>query len=270
VYTLGNETAVPFRLNPFELLPGVRVEAHVSRLQVCLEAAVPPIGPSASVIADALLQVYEACGWALTDSAPEPGRAKRRFPQLSEFVDAAERVLAERKYEGEVLSNLTAALVGRFRPLLIRSKRRMFDTPVSAPSATELFSRPTVLELNDLNVDDKALVVMFLLTFLREHREREFRRNPATGLAHVTLVEEAHNVLENVASKGGGDGATSADTRYKAVEAFCQMLTEIRALGEGLIIADQSPEKLAPDAMRNTNLQIAHVTVTTARPSPTR
>jgi hypothetical protein len=36
------------------------------------------------------------------------------------------------------------------------------------------------------------------------------------------------------------------------------MLSEIRALGEGLIIADQSPEKLAPDAMRNTNVQIAH------------
>jgi hypothetical protein len=36
------------------------------------------------------------------------------------------------------------------------------------------------------------------------------------------------------------------------------MLTEIRALGEGLIIADQSPEKLAADAMRNTNVQIAH------------
>jgi hypothetical protein len=65
-------------------------------------------------------------------------------------------------------------------------------------------------------------------------------------------------LLENVASKGGGEGATSADTRFKAVEAFCQMLTEIRSLGEGLIIADQSPEKLARDAMRNTNLQIAH------------
>jgi hypothetical protein len=36
------------------------------------------------------------------------------------------------------------------------------------------------------------------------------------------------------------------------------MLAEVRALGEGLIIADQSPNKLAPDAMRNTNVQIAH------------
>ncbi len=259
VYTLGNEAAVPFRLNPFELLPGVRVEAHVSRLQVCLEAAVPPIGPSASVIAEAMQRVYEACGWSLTDVYPVNGLAKRRFPRLSEFVAAIEQVISDRKYAGEVESNLTAALVGRFKPLLLGSKSRMLDTPRSSPSAAELFKRPTVLELNDLNVDDKSLLVMFVLTFLREYREQEFRRAGQLGkLAHVTLVEEAHNILENVSSKGSGEGTTAADTRFKAVEAFCQLLTEIRALGEGLVVADQSPEKLAPDAMRNTNLQIAH------------
>ncbi len=36
------------------------------------------------------------------------------------------------------------------------------------------------------------------------------------------------------------------------------MLTEIRSYGEGLIIADQSPGKLADDVVRNTNLQIVH------------
>jgi hypothetical protein len=50
----------------------------------------------------------------------------------------------------------------------------------------------------------------------------------------------------------------SADIKAKAVSAFANMLSEIRAYGEGLIISDQSPEKLAPDAIRNTNLQIAH------------
>lgn len=41
VYTLGNEVCAPFRFNPFELLPGVRVEAHISKLQTCL-GALPP------------------------------------------------------------------------------------------------------------------------------------------------------------------------------------------------------------------------------------
>lgn len=256
VYTLGNELCAPFRLNPFELMPGIRVEAHLGKLQSCFEGAIPPIGPSASIISEALVRVYDDEGWSLTDVYPKNGKARRRFPTLKGFVESVSAVLIDRKYEGEVASNLQAALVGRFLPLLIGGKGRMFDCQRSSPSPQELFSVPTVLEMNDLMIEDKALMTMFLLTMLREYREMD--RSGNGELKHVTLVEEAHNVLENVSSEGSGEGATKADTRYKAVQAFCSMLTEIRSLGEGLIIADQSPEKLARDAIRNTNLQIAH------------
>lgn len=82
VYTLGNETCVPFRLNPFELLPGVRVEAHLGKLQACIEGAIPPIGPSASVINEALEEVYKDQGWGVTDSYPLEGESARMFPTL--------------------------------------------------------------------------------------------------------------------------------------------------------------------------------------------
>lgn len=256
IYTLGNETCVPMRINPFQLLPGVRVEAHLSRLQACFEAAVPPLGPSSSVIAEALHEAYRDHGWQLTDAGPADGRSRRTYPRLRDFVGVMERVIAARGYKGELLDNLRAALIGRFQPLLLGGKGKMFDAPMSDPEPAALFTTPAILEMNDLSVDDKALVVMFLLTLLREHREAN--RSDGQTLRHVTVVEEAHNVLENVASEGSGEGATKADTRHKAVEAFCAMLAEIRSLGEGLIIADQSPEKLARDAIRNTNLQISH------------
>lgn len=253
VYTMGNETCAPLRLNPFELLPGTRVEAHLSKLQVCFEAAIPPVGPSSSVIAEALFKVYERWGWRLTDVYDSSN--KRRFPELADFIAELKQVLVDRNYAGEVASNLEAALVGRFKPLTFGSKGRMFSTQRSSPDAATLLSVPVVLEMNDLNLDDKALVTMFVLSLLREYRD--LNRSRQGGLLHITMVEEAHNILEDVKSQGGGD-SSSADTRYKAVQAFCSLLTEIRALGEGLIIADQSPEKLARDAMRNTNLQIAH------------
>ena len=256
VYTLGNEVCAPFRLNPFELLPGVRVEAHISKLQTCFEGALPPIGPLASLIYEALLNVYGEKGWQLTDQYPRDGeKVWRSFPTMSDFARHIEELIALRGYQGDVRDNLTAAISGRIKPLTLGSKGKMFDTQRSNPAPGELFKIPTILELNDLNQDDKALVVMFLLTLLREYREIEPSRSGE--LKHVTVVEEAHNVLENVQSAGSVEGG-SADTRFKAVQAFCNMLAEIRALGEGLIIADQSPEKLAPDAMRNTNVQIAH------------
>jgi hypothetical protein len=161
------------------------------------------------------------------------------------------RAVEGRGYSGELRDNIRAASAGRIASLLRGSKGRMFSSQRSLP-AEIIFNRPVILELNDLNEDDKALTMMFVLMWLREWRELHITKN----LQHVTVVEEAHNVVSNVQSVGNPEIA--ADTKAKAVAAFANMLAEVRAFGEGIVISDQSPEKLAPDAMRNTNLQIAH------------
>jgi hypothetical protein len=69
------------------------------------------------------------------------------------------------------------------------------------------------------------------------------------------LIEEAHRLLKNVPTGGGADTANPAG---KAVEFFTNMLAEIRSYGQGFIIADQIPNKLAPEALKNTNLKIMH------------
>jgi hypothetical protein len=248
VFTLGDETTSPFRLNPFELLPGVRLEAHLGRLQACFDAALPQFGILPSIIAESLELIYSEKGWQLTDRGEN---ADRLFPTMRDILRTVIQVAETRGYAGETYHNIRAAAAGRIGSLLRGSRGRMFDCQRSAP-ADLLMSRPVILELNDLNQDDKALTMMFLLTWLREYREL----HRAKGLQHVTVVEEAHNVMANVQSVGASEIA--ADTRAKAVEAFSGMLAEVRAYGEGLIISDQSPDKLAPDAVRNTNLQIAH------------
>ena len=249
VFTLGDETVSPFRLNPFELLPGVRVEAHLGRLQACFDAALPQFGILPSIISEGLERVYKTKGWKLTDHY-YPGD-QRLFPTLRELLTEVVRVTNERGYAGETLHNIQAATSGRIGNLLRGSRGRMFGGLRSLP-AEIIFTRPVILELNDLNEDDKALMMMFLLTWLREWRELHTSKH----LQHLTVVEEAHNVVSNVQSVGASDVA--ADTKAKSVAAFSNMLSEVRAYGEGIMISDQSPEKLAPDAMRNTNLQIAH------------
>ena len=39
---------------------------------------------------------------------------------------------------------------------------------------------------------------------------------------------------------------------------FSNMLREIRKWGEGLMIVDQQPSQLIPDAIKNTDLKIIH------------
>ena len=259
VFTPGSEGVVPLRLNPFELLPGVRVESHIGALQTCFEASMPIGGPLFSILEEALASVYSQLGWRLDESRPERTGKIRPFPTMSLFAATLKEIAESRGYAGEVQSNVSAAIAGRISPLTIRSgtsKGRMLDCFESYPPIADLFEKSTVIELNDLRAEDKSFVTMLLLVFLREYRESRQNRFPEeSGLQHVTLIEEAHNVLNATPSSGGED---SPDTRNAAIERFANMLTEMRSLNEGLVIADQSPHKILPDALRNTNLQIVH------------
>jgi len=48
-------------------------------------------------------------------------------------------------------------------------------------------------------------------------------------------------------------GEVTANPKGRAIEVFSNILSEIRAYGEGIIIAEQIPAKLIPDAIKNTS-----------------
>jgi len=255
VFTLGDETTSPFRLNPFELLPDVRLEAHLAALKDCFNAALPQFGILPSIIEEALEEIYKDKGWRLTDRGARPSHqadVSKLFPTMKDMFAAVIRSVEGRGYSQKMMEDIRAAAAGRLGALLRGSKGRMFNTRRSLPLGI-LLSRPVILELGSLNDDEKALAMMFFLTLLREHCETT---RQSGDLAHLTVIEEAHRVMENVASHTGSE--VVADTRSRAVAAFSALLAEIRSYGEGILIAEQSPEKLAPDAIRNTNLKLAH------------
>lgn len=255
VFTLGDESTSPFRLNPFELLPGVRVESHLEQLNVAINAAMPQFGVLPTIIEEALENVYAQYGWGLTDRANE--RDERLFPTLEDFYRETVKVVERRGYQGELHDNITAAVKGRIGSLLRGSKGFMFNCRCSLP-LDQLLARPVILEMDSLNDDAKGLAIMFLLILLREYRRRQHVQTPNQGrLRHLLLIEEAHRVMENVTSVGPSEVA--ADTRAKAVRFVADFLVEMRAYGQGMLIAEQSPQKLAPDAVRNTNLKIVHM-----------
>jgi hypothetical protein len=49
-----------------------------------------------------------------------------------------------------------------------------------------------------------------------------------------------------------------ASPKIKAVESFANLLAETRAYGQGVLIADQVPVKLAPEVIKNSNLKVTH------------
>jgi hypothetical protein len=112
--------------------------------------------------------------------------------------------------------------------------------------------------------EQKSLVMAFLLSWLFEARQAEDCGNrqqgntrPDKGLRHVVIIEEAHRLLAASATgKTRGGDLAGESAKAKAVSLFVDMLAEIRAFGQGIVIVEQIPSKIVVDAIKNTNLKI--------------
>jgi hypothetical protein len=104
--------------------------------------------------------------------------------------------------------------------------------------------------------DEKSFIMALLLGRIYEHRQVEYQNGkvPGNTLRHIVVLEEAHRLL----AKAEGKGELQASPRTKSVEIFSDMLAEVRAYGQGMIIVDQIPSKLTPEVMKNTEVKIAH------------
>lgn len=268
VYTLGDETIAPFRLNPFEFEiagPDLRthVQTHVDFLKSVFNAAFILYAPMPYVLETCLHEVYQDKGWDLTTSQnrrlPPQERGNEAnwpvFPTLRDLYEKIDDVVDRLGYDQRIQMDVKAGLKARIGSLLLGGKGLMLDTRHGV-SIADLLARPTVLELERVgNDDEKAFLIGLILTRLYECRQVQAKGRAAESIKHVTVFEEAHRLLKNVPTQVETE---SANTRGQAVEAFANMLSEIRAYGEGVLIADQVPTKLAPDAIKNTNLKLMH------------
>jgi DNA helicase HerA-like ATPase len=260
VFTVGDETGTPLRLNPFEVPPGILIQTHIDYLKSLFSAAFVLYPPMPYVLEQALREVYTERGWDLLRNTNRRGvSSPRLFPTLSDLIVKVRDVIDRMGYDERITMDVKAGLVARLDQLRSGGgKGPMLDTRSSVP-ASVLFGSPCVLELKQLVDDDeKAFLIGLLLIRLHEYYEGgQGRQGPVrAGLRHLTLIEEAHRLLRNVSMEQGSEVA--ANPKGRAIEVFANILSEIRAYGEGIVIAEQVPVKLVPDALKNTNLKIVH------------
>ena len=247
IFTLGDEETAPFRLNPLEVPEGVKVQAHIDYLKAAFKATFPMYAPMPLVLERAIVNLYRKKGWNLLTNRHGD------TPTLQELHNEIEKTTRQLGYEPRLIMDIEAALKTRISSLLLGAKGAMLNTARSTPF-TILLQHPTIIELKEI-VDDeeKALITALILTRLREHIELQ---GQTIHLRHVTVLEEAHRLLTNMETRISDPEA--ADPRRRVVEQLCNMLAESRAYGEGFIIAEQVPTKLASDAVKNTHTKIVH------------
>ena len=255
VFTLGDDTVAPFRLNPFELIPGESVTARVDMLMASITAAFDMEAAIPQLIERAIYACYEEYGWSVDDNTnsrfEDPfADGVFAFPTLSDVLRMTEKVVDEQGFDERLKRDYIGSIKARLQGLTLGAKGFMLDCPRSI-DFMKLLDRKVVLELEPIpNAAQKSLIIGFVLTNLLQAVKRKYQTTNAK-VNHITLIEEAHRLL----SKPEPGGSPS---QKQAAETFADMLAEIRKYGESLVIADQIPGKLTPEVMKNTNTKIIH------------
>ena len=242
------------RINPFALIRKTqRIKSHAGFLKNVFAAIFPMEASMPAIVEAAILAAYEDKGWDVDDNEFLPGgdpfaSSARAWPSMTEMIGQLDRIIPSFGLGKEFEEKYRGSLVSRLRSLTDGTLGQVLDVPQSI-SFSALLDRHAVIELEELQSgEEKALLMALLLGGINEAIRERYAAEP--GFRHLTLIEEAHRLL-SLPEAGDKSGAL-------AVEAFADMLAEVRKYGEGLIIADQIPAKLIPDVIKNTHTKIVH------------
>lgn len=252
VFTPGLVGGARFTFNPLAVPPGVPVQMHMDGVRDLLLAAFGWVEPMPAVLSLALEVVYRAHGWNLNRGThnPVPGHAK--MPTIQNLIEVIPFVVEKLGWTGEAASLLRSGPATRLSSLLIGTRGSVLDTAEHI-DIRSLLDRPTIIEMGWFGTDeDKAFLLGALVLALAEARLVD---GACSELKHLLLIEEAHCLLAAPPSTGSSE---NAQPQQKAVRQFCNLLATIGGYGQGLIVVEQVPTKLAPDLLANTGLKIAH------------
>ena len=252
VFSPGGELAFPLRVNPFQIPHGVTVGHHIGRLCAVFGASFPLVESLPFILDRSVEAVYAKHGWTPKDRSL-PGDP-RDWPTLSELYDQMRVEIDRESYSGEVRGNLNAALRMRIGALLRRELGELFDVPRSTFEPGEWLHMSAVVELEALGRSESNFLTLLLLLLVRESLMVDADYTGPLPVRHVIFIEEAHNLVAPKAEEVSGE---DADPKLAATAFLSDMLREVRAYSEGIVVADQLPTAIAPEVLKNTGLKVA-------------
>ncbi|WP_214850697.1 ATP-binding protein [Exiguobacterium sp. s193] len=245
-----NQANTPLlRLNPFYFPETIHVFEHIDRLVEIFNACWPMYDAMPAILRESIERIYVESGWSLEhsicfDKTPT-------FPTVTDLVDALPKVIEQSRYSSEVKGNYTGALVTRVNSLVLGQLSKILVS--DEVSSEKLFDENCIIDLSMVgSSESKSLLMGLLFIRLQEHR---LQHSNVLGnrLRHVTVLEEAHHLLRRTSVEQSAEGS---NVQGKSVEMISNGIAEMRSLGEGFIMVDQSPSLLDPSAIRNTNTKI--------------
>lgn len=253
VYGTNKKKMNLLRINPFSFPEDIDVHEHIDRLIEIFNVCWPMYAAMPAVLKDAIERSYINAGWDLTESECKYCKAfgRNMYPSFIDVLKMINVVMEESKYSADSKGDYTGALCTRVKSLTNGIYGQIFST--DELSTEELFDSNVIIDLSRVgSVETKSLIMGLLIMKMQEYRMSAHTQNNS-GLKHLTVLEEAHNLLKRTSSDQGSD---SANLLGKSVEMLANSIAEMRTYGEGFIIADQAPGLLDMAVIRNTNTKI--------------
>ncbi len=251
VAVLGTNPAYSdlLKINPFKFPPSIHILEHIDRLIEIFNVCWPMYAAMPAVLKDAVLQSYEVCGWDLVTS--ENRYSNDLFPTFNDLQAELINVIENSAYSEELKSNYIGSLATRVKSLTNGLNGQIFSCDETDNEL--LFNKNVIIDLSRIgSLETKSLIMGILVMRLNEHRIA-YSNGMNLPLKHVTVLEEAHNILKKSDSIQGPEGSNVSS---KSVEMLSNSIAEMRTYGEGFIIVDQSPSAVDISAIRNTNAKI--------------
>ena len=254
VYGTNPYKAPLLRLNPFSFPEDTHVLEHIDRLIEIFNACWPMYAAMPAVLKASVEQAYKGCGWSLNSSTCTGPMQK--FPTFRDVMKALPTVVDSKGFSNDTQGDYKGALLTRLESLTNGINGQVLCAYDELPDS-ELFDKNVIVDLSRVGSSEtKALLMGVLILKLQEHRmeqRADGTNKPNSGLRHITVLEEAHNLLRRTSMEQSQE---SSNLQGKSVEMLTNAIAEMRTYGEGFIIADQSPGLLDMAVIRNTNTKI--------------
>lgn len=236
------------RLDPFSFPDNIHVLEHIDRLVELFNVCWPMYAAMPAVLKEAVEKSYEDCGWDMTLSVNEYGSGL--YPSFADVARNVRTIIDSSEYDAENKGAYKGSLLTRLHSLTNGINGMLFTS--DELSSKQLFDENVIVDLSRVgSAETKSLIMGMLVLKLQEYRMTQSSMN--SSLRHITVLEEAHNLLKRTSAEQSSE---SADLTGKSVEMISNAIAEMRTYGEGFIIADQAPGLLDMAAIRNTNTKI--------------
>lgn len=236
------------RINPFKFEDTIHVLEHIDRLIDIFNVCWPMYAAMPAVLKEAVEDAYTAAGWNLNTSENRSGY--KVYPGFKDLLQSLRRVIKGSDYSQEVKDNYTGSLITRVKSLTNGLNGQIFTS--NEIDSKKLFEESTVIDLSRVGSSEtKAMIMGIIIMRLQERRISQGGIN--LPLKHVTVVEEAHNLLKRTSTEQSSE---TSNLLGKSVEMIANAIAEMRTYGEGFVIVDQAPSLLDLSVIRNTNTKI--------------